>query len=140
MAETRRAAEELGYERRGLDVRKALLVAAALIAGLVGIAAGLYWLVETIRPSPQRGRTPAVAIDEQATPQPRLHAELGYAQRQVQQRARARLNAAEWIDREAGLARIPIEDAMALLAERGWPKRQGEAFAWCGDPDTPPCR
>lgn len=30
-----------------------------------------------------------------------------------------------WIDREAGIVRLPIERAMTLLAERGLPPRQG---------------
>jgi hypothetical protein len=33
------------------------------------------------------------------------------------------LNRYEWIDREKGLARIPIERAMDILAEGGLPSR-----------------
>jgi hypothetical protein len=33
-----------------------------------------------------------------------------------------RLESSGWVDRERGVAHIPIERAMAMLAERGWPE------------------
>ena len=38
----------------------------------------------------------------------------------------ARLGSAGWVDREAGVARIPIEEAKRLLLERGLPVREAE--------------
>jgi hypothetical protein len=44
-------------------------------------------------------------------------------QQLAEHRAQAleRLNSAGWVDQEAGIAHIPIETAMELLAERGLP-------------------
>lgn len=47
----------------------------------------------------------------------------------VRRRHRALLEGYAWIDRESGIARIPIDTAMDLLAERGWQEPP---------PDTPP--
>jgi len=38
--------------------------------------------------------------------------------------ARARLESYGWVDRQQGIAHIPIERAMALQAQRGWPDAQ----------------
>jgi hypothetical protein len=39
----------------------------------------------------------------------------------IEAEAAARLSGYGWADRETGRARIPIERAMTLLAEHGWP-------------------
>jgi len=31
----------------------------------------------------------------------------------------------EWVDRQAGVARIPVEDAMKIIATKGWPAAPG---------------
>jgi hypothetical protein len=51
---------------------------------------------------------------------PSLLADPGRLER-LRAREEAILGSYGWVDREAGIARIPIEDAMAVLAERGWP-------------------
>ena len=41
--------------------------------------------------------------------------------------ARHRLTTYGWTDRERGIARIPVERAMAILAAHGWPDQEPEA-------------
>ena len=43
----------------------------------------------------------------------------------IEKEASGRLETYGWTDREAGLARIPVERAIAILAEHGWPDPQG---------------
>jgi hypothetical protein len=44
----------------------------------------------------------------------------------------AKLDAFGWIDRKAGIARIPVKEAMALIAQRrtlpAWPATSGDAY------------
>jgi len=107
------------------DIRfgRALAVGGALIAlivvGLV-ISAGAMLIARQYTDDP--GRNPAVfASPGPLPPEPRFqtdpHAEL------------LRLRAAEdsmlttygWVDRDSGMARIPVARAMALIADRGMP-------------------
>lgn len=85
-------------------------IALGLIASLVLIVASMYWLA---RPLMQAVRVPALST---LPPAPRLqaHPELDLAAERA--REEAALKGYLWIDRERGIARIPIERAMALLA------------------------
>jgi hypothetical protein len=44
----------------------------------------------------------------------------------VRVQAEQKLHGYAWIDRQGGVARIPIERAMELTAERGWPDGAGK--------------
>jgi hypothetical protein len=39
----------------------------------------------------------------------------------------AQLHSYRWVDREAGIAAIPIERAMEILAQRGLPKQKPQS-------------
>lgn len=64
---------------------------------------------------------------EVAFPMPRLEADPPRNRADIEANAAARLDGYGWTDREAGLAHIPIEAAMRLLASRGWPDPAREA-------------
>jgi hypothetical protein len=114
-------AEEQGYEPSDVAVRGVLWVgvtfvvtvslSAALIGGLLGLFAA--------------GRAPAIVSPlervELVPPAPRLETRPLEALEQVRHRESELLHGYGWVDREAGIARIPIDRAMAILAERGWP-------------------
>ncbi|HJY85937.1 MAG TPA: hypothetical protein VKE24_03790, partial [Candidatus Acidoferrales bacterium] len=81
-------------------------------------------------------------------PEPRLQGAPGHrvspAQELLEMRAEAEaaLNGYAWVDEKAGLARIPIDEAMKLVAERGLgspgvqPRREGSSR----EASTPPRR
>jgi hypothetical protein len=54
----------------------------------------------------------------------------------IERRAEARLDGYGWADRPAGLARIPIDRAMALQAEQGWPNA-GNSVSPESNPEGP---
>jgi hypothetical protein len=60
-------------------------------------------------------------------PEPRLQGAPGHETnpqnelRQSQAEAEAVLSSSAWVDEKAGIARIPIEEAMRLVAQRGLP-------------------
>jgi hypothetical protein len=57
----------------------------------------------------------------QASAGPRLETRPALDRLDAELQARARLEGYGWVDRQAGIARIPIERAMAIQARRGWP-------------------
>jgi len=62
----------------------------------------------------------------QTPPGPRLQADPHKDLQALLGAQNALLQSYGWVDREAGVARIPIARAMALLAENGLPVRQGD--------------
>lgn len=117
-----------GYEPRDISAGRIALVgigALTLIALLTLVPWGLVSLYESS--APQR---PATAVEraEIAAPEPRLDARPGGTLAEVLAGQREILGGYAWVDEDAGIARIPIEAAMAILAERGaWPEPEGGA-------------
>jgi hypothetical protein len=117
---SRRALDE-GYEPEDVRVGSILFVAVASLASLAVIGITLWgvvrWFAEVYpRPLPtalERARIEPPAPRLQPAPKDDLAA--------FRAREEAILNGWAWVDRTAGVAQIPIERSMALLAERGWP-------------------
>ena len=117
-----RQAGEQGYEPTDVSIRGVMWVAvifAAAVALSAVVLAGLLGLFTALR-------EPAVVSPLERTtllpPEPRLEARPLDTLEQVRAREQELLQGYAWVDREAGVARIPIERAMAILAERGWPE------------------
>lgn len=109
-----------GYERQDADVRKVLYISLAFLLGLALSFAGAGLLLGWYRQQPT---APLTALERQRLlpPAPRLQTDSQGDGQRINQAARERLAVYAWVDRPAGLARLPIERAMDLLAERGWP-------------------
>ena len=125
-----REARERGYEPSDIEVRRVLwigvtfVVVVSLSAVLLG---GLVWLFEAASPP---ALVSPLEREELVPPAPRLEALPMETLEQVRGRENDLLRTYGWVDREAGIARIPIDRAMAILAERGWPEPPA------GDPTT----
>ena len=104
--------------------------------GLVILAAAIHvvvWLVfvyfdgreaTNLRP-PQY---PLAAGQElRLPPAPRLQVTPRQDLRELRAREDQALNSYQWVDRSAGVVRIPIAEAMKLTVERGFPVRQSPA-------------
>lgn len=68
----------------------------------------------------QRAQGPPAVARPTRPPPPQLEADGGQALARVRADGARRLSAWGWTDRQAGLAHIPIDRAMALTAARGW--------------------
>jgi hypothetical protein len=115
-------AEHLGYEPADVNIKGVLAVAlgwSIFVALAAAALIGLGYLFETLRPPVE---TSPLARVEIQPPEPRLEANPQVTLDRVRARQDQLLNGFGWVDREAGIARIPIDRAMAILAERGWPK------------------
>lgn len=120
MAEPR--AVDAGYEPDDVRTGRVLLVAAGSLVVLALTGGGLWGMVALfadLHPQP-----PATAIRETTLtiPPPRLQPAPKDDLAAFQAREQDVLHRWAWIDRDAGTAQIPIEDAMQAMARRGWPQ------------------
>jgi hypothetical protein len=114
-------AERLGYEPTDANVRAILWLALTLVV-VVGVFAGaLGGLVALFHTEAGKPPVSPLARVEIRPPPPRLDAHPEETLAAVHKRETAALEGFGWVDRDAGIARIPIEQAMRLLADRGWP-------------------
>jgi hypothetical protein len=60
-------------------------------------------------------------------PEPRLQVDAPNELRQMRAAEEATLNSYGWVDKEAGVVKIPVERAMEILAKKGLPARKQEA-------------
>jgi hypothetical protein len=83
-----------------------------------------------------------LAIEVDQFPQPRLQQNPRTELAEVRAEEDRNLHIYEWIDSQAGIARIPIERAMDILAEKGLPKVPAPAPVAGAPPNTsiPPAR
>ncbi len=108
------------YEPRDLSPRRIAWLAGGLFAAILlsaAIIAGLFAAFP--RPQP----APAAVAARPGTPlaEPRLEVKEGSGRPAIDQAARAHLQGYGWIDQASGRVHIPIERAMQLLVEHGWP-------------------
>ena len=117
----------LGHEERDVRVRPIVLA----VVGLATVSVAAFVLMhllfnllavmqskETAAPSPLAG---AYGLKE--PPEPRLQTSPIHDLQELRARDAAALHEYAWGDREAGVVRIPIDRAIAVLAERGLPAR-----------------
>ncbi|MCG5239727.1 hypothetical protein ACIU1J_05795 [Azospirillum doebereinerae] len=94
----------------------------ALLLGVVAAVLLLSW--GTLRLLDRWDVRPAsspLARQTLEAPEPRLQTDEAADLARLRAAEDAELHRLAWVDRKAGLARIPIEDAMDLLARDGWP-------------------
>ncbi len=118
-----------GHEATDVQIRSVLLFGAGLL--LAGIAIHfMVWLLflyfsarEAIRVPPEyplaSGRV------EQLPPEPRLQTNPREDLKLLRMREDEILNGYAWVDKSAGIVRIPIEEAMKATLKHGLPTRQG---------------
>jgi hypothetical protein len=104
-----------------LSVAQTALVCLGVMAGLalIGIGAGVAMMrgADVVdRPAP----VTAIQARAQTPPLPRLQVD-PLADRQVVLGPERLASTWGWTDKARGRAHIPVEDAMRLMAERGWP-------------------
>ena len=98
-----------------------LVVAAVLIQGAVWV---MYRQFEQAASRPSTVEFPlATAAMRRLPPEPRLQTDPRDDMTNLRRSEDEVLESYAWVDRNAGIVRIPIEQAMKLVAERGVPTR-----------------
>lgn len=120
MADVDRTSIERGHEVADAPPLK-LFLAGVLALVCIGVILLLVWGMKAWI-TDARDRPPASAIARMPieAPAPRLQRSPARDLQTFRAAEDKELHALGWVDRGAGIARIPIENAMALLATRGW--------------------
>lgn len=113
--------EEHGYQATDVSVKRVLYAGLGLFVALfvsLALIAGLFQLLAGSREPRAAAET---TLREIVPPPPRLQVSPQSEGAQVIARSKGRIEGYAWTDRTHRHARIPIDDAMKLLAARGWP-------------------
>jgi hypothetical protein len=119
---------EVVHEESDVNVRAILGFGIGLLVVAVVVHLFLWWLQGFFQRQTDREQTRGyplgVSQQEQLPPGPRLQANPQQDMRELRAKQEALLNSYGWVNRDAGVARIPIEEAMRMVVERGLPTRE----------------
>ncbi|WP_263262299.1 hypothetical protein [Pseudomonas sp. RIT-PI-S] len=112
-----------GVEPDAISVRGILYTGAGLLVMLLASGSVIALLMHYYPIIYQRRQPPLTQVEQQREPPPRPHLEVNSPAEgeQALSAGRAKLQGYGWVPGEQGVAHIPIERAMQLLGERGWP-------------------
>lgn len=119
--------ESVAYEKRDIRVRAILWTGVAIIISAILIHTAVWWLFRLFdRQEAHKGRPPATLVNarREPPPEPRLQPDPPMDLNRMRAAEDSELHTYGWIDRPKGVVRIPIEQAMTLLVQRGLPKNQ----------------
>jgi len=117
------------HEESDVDIRGILVFAAGLLVTAIGISF-IVWLLFnyfTAREARRQGTPefPLAATEEhRLPPEPRLQTNPREDLRELLDTEQRTLTTYGWVDRNAGIVRIPIDEAMRLTIQRGLPARE----------------
>lgn len=124
---------ELRYEKTDAEPRALFRFAAVLLVGVLAASATAFGLLAYLARVERRSDPPPPPLGRrdpgQLPPEPRLQTDPFGDLRNVRDEEERVLTHAGWVDRQAGVARIPIDEAMRLVVQRGLvpaPAREAE--------------
>jgi hypothetical protein len=114
-----------GHELSDLEPRRIASFGAILAGTIILVVIVTYLLFDAFYASDRKSQPPAspLSFTPEPIPEPRLLESPGRDLKAMRAEENALLNSYAWIDREKGIARIPIGDAIDILAQRGLPAR-----------------
>jgi hypothetical protein len=108
----------LNHELKDVNVRNLLMLGGALCGITIGGLLSMGLLFGNYSSQPASGAPPtALEMEPQVLPQPHLQLHEHLDLERKRQAEDAILTSYGWVDRKAGVVRIPIERAMELVAE-----------------------
>jgi hypothetical protein len=119
-----------GHEVRDVDVPRITMLAGGLVSMLVVAMLLMVWAFNYLAAREKREQRPlspmAAQRSGQLPPEPRLQVTPRRDLQDMRAEEDALLETYGWVDRSAGVVRIPVEEAIQRLAQRGLPARRGE--------------
>lgn len=112
-----------GYEPRDANFKRLILIG----FGLLGLVVGMMLLVIAVQAvflktvSEPPGPSSSLAEQHPMPPEPRLQATPHIDMKTFWAREDSLLNSYGWVDSQAGIVRIPIDRAMDIVLEKGFP-------------------
>ena len=124
------------YERDDVAVRGIVRFGVAIALAIVVACAVLYFVMcaWTAQPLTTRMQFEPALVTPAVVPGPGLDAAPETSLELMVQRERTRLHDYGWVDRDAGLVRIPIDAAMQVLVAQGVDAREGDGPDFGIDP------
>jgi hypothetical protein len=116
----------VGHEPSDLKPTNIALFGIALAGAIVLVLAVSYGIFEYNAGQHPKEQAPPSPLAHTREPTPEPHLQV-YAAEDLQEMRAAEdavLNGYGWIDKEAGIARIPVEKAIEVLAKKGLPVRR----------------
>ena len=112
-----------GHEPLTINVRWLVIGAIGILLVLFGSMALMYWLTVSVarRPHLSAEDAPVEWTQQNLPPDPHVDPNQAHELKQLTEANQELLNSYGWIDRRQGIARIPVDRAIELLAESGSP-------------------
>ena len=121
---------ERGYEQTDVRIGPMVLATLVLTGVVVAVCFGALGLFRGLeRRAGRLDLAEHARVHELVVPGPQLQADPARELAEHRALEASRTGEYGWVDREAGVVRIPVERAMELLVERGLPAREG-APSW----------
>jgi hypothetical protein len=124
--------DDLGFEREDLGAKPVIgFIVSLVISGVLiyYVIWGIFHLLDAYDRKHQQSRTPLIKVETntrdvqtqmiQRFPEPRLEDNERTELNGFRYGEEEQLNSYGWVDKNAGVAHIPIEQAMQLIAQRG---------------------
>jgi hypothetical protein len=116
---------EAGHEKSDVSIGAIVKFGIGLAVGALLVSVGMWGLFKVLETRESKRDTPlpplAAAGLRRTPPEPRLEPDALAPRRRMQDEEREALTTYGWVDKNAGVVRLPIERAMDLLVERGLP-------------------
>ena len=118
-----------GYELSDLKPGYIALfgIGVVIAVGLAVVITSLFVHYRELQHARQETPVPRLARERESMPEPRLQVDAPNELRQMRAAEEAALNSYGWVDKEAGVVKIPVDRAMEILAKKGLPARKQEA-------------
>ena len=119
----------LGHESRDADIRPILLTGFGLALCVVVVGLIVYGTFRYLATHPATSvqPNPMAVFDSQIPPAPRIEEYPAIEIQQLRAQEEQTLSTYGWIDKKKGVVRIPLDRAMQLQVERGFPTRKEQA-------------
>lgn len=119
----------LGHETTDIGVKPLVVFVIVLVVSLATVALVLRGLMGWYagRQEPTAGAITFPPLARTGPVEPLLQKDPAIDMTAMRERDRERLGTFGWVDRKAGVVRIPIDEAMSLVVERGLPARKTDS-------------
>ena len=132
---------EVGHETTDAEIGplvKFAVFLAVLCLAIAALMVGFHRYLEAREAALKQSQYPmTIGMERPLPPPPRLQSYPFDDLRALRREEQRLLDRYEWVDRNAGLVRIPVSRAIELLAERGLPQRPPADEAAPETPETP---
>jgi hypothetical protein len=121
---------DVAHESSDVNVNAVLGFGAGLLVVAAVVHLFLWWLMGIYEGQHQRAQTQvfpmAAGQTDRRPPEPRLQDNPQQELRDLRAKQEALLNGYGWVNKENGVARIPIDEAMRMVIEKGLPARESQ--------------